>query len=98
MEFITDRSKIINLDSLWSIKINDVEKSYVSNECSKWSDYWAPSPLNSGYSRSGYFDELEEFVSSVIEEKPFTPSLTDLVPLYHVLDDIERQFAAILRE
>ena len=92
LEFISDKSKIITLDSLWKMKILDVEKNYAFNETKKWGDTWEPSPLCSGFSRTGYFDELKTFIDAVRLNKPFSPSLTDMIPHYEALDEIEEKF------
>jgi len=93
MEIISDQSKIINLESLWNLQVsNNAQKTRLLNETKRWYDVWRPSPLNSGYSRSGYYNELHTFINSLLDGQQYSPSFCDLLPTYNAIDAIEQEF------
>ncbi|WP_027343905.1 Gfo/Idh/MocA family protein [Hamadaea tsunoensis] len=50
--------------------------------------HWRPSPLDTGYQRTGFAAELAAFCTAVRTATRFTPDLADLLPTYRVLDQI----------
>lgn len=88
----------ISSSALWSIKVAEVGKSYADGETKRWSDSWEPSPLDSGFVRSGYAGQLAEFVNAVRERRESTISFASVQPVYACMDEIERQVGAGARD
>jgi phthalate 4,5-cis-dihydrodiol dehydrogenase len=84
----------ISSSALWSIKVSEVGKSYTDGETKRWTDSWEPSPLDSGFVRSGYAGQLTEFLSAVRERRDSTISFASVQPVYACMDEIERQVRA----
>lgn len=55
----------------------------------EWSNLWRPSPLDIGFDRTGFGTELAAFSRAAATETVFSPSLTDLLSTYVLLDRIE---------
>ncbi len=92
LEVITRGGRICHLDSLWNLTISDGDSPSIRHRDSRrWGHSWSPSPLTSGYSRTGYHQELEEFFACVIQDKCFAPSFQDALPLYQIMDTLEQQ-------
>lgn len=92
LEIVTSEDVVFKLDNMWNLQVLD--ERFIPSEFpdkKRWNFTWAPSPLNSGFGRSGYARELEEFFSCVAESRAFSPSLADSVELYSVLDEIDRE-------
>lgn len=56
-----------------------------------WSQLWRPSPLDTGFDRTGFSAELAAFSRAAAAGAGFSPGLTDLVPTYNILDRIEER-------
>ena len=52
------------------------------------SSRWRPSPLDVGYDRTGFGGELAAFCAAVAAGGRFAPSLSDLVPTYQIMDQL----------
>jgi len=90
LEFITDKSIVIRINSLWELEIFDRNKTTnLIDESKRWKDVWNPSPLSNGYSRTGYLNQFKEFFNCVKNKKQFASSLESLTSVYQVLDIIE---------
>ena len=91
-ELITDKSIVIRINSLWELEIFDSNKTTnLIDTTKRWKDVWNPSPLSTGYSRTGYFTQFDEFFNCVINKKQFSSSFEKLVPAYKVLDILEEE-------
>jgi predicted dehydrogenase len=76
--------------SLWDMTISETGKRYAGGERKKWRDSWTPSPLASGFARSGYLGELEDFVAAVrAGSKDSGTAFSTLRETYRCLDLIE---------
>jgi predicted dehydrogenase len=76
--------------SLWDMAVSEVDKSYAGGERKRWRDSWAPSPLSSGFDRSGYKGELEDFISAIHANKGDSgTAFSTLRETYRCLDLIE---------
>jgi phthalate 4,5-cis-dihydrodiol dehydrogenase len=84
----------ISSSALWSIKVAEVGKTYADGETKRWSESWEPSPLDSGFVRSGYAGQLTEFFSAVRERRESTISFASVQSVYACMDEIERQVLA----
>ncbi|MBN1174914.1 MAG: Gfo/Idh/MocA family oxidoreductase [Micromonosporaceae bacterium] len=49
---------------------------------------WHPSPMDAGFHRTGFQGELLGFCDAVTTGSGFRPSLADLMPTYHVMDQL----------
>jgi hypothetical protein len=89
MELITDRSKIIRINSLWELELLDSDKKTgLIDDTKRWKDVWHPSPIGNGHKRTGYFHELNYFFECVKINKAFHPNLIDMLSVYQLLDQI----------
>jgi phthalate 4,5-cis-dihydrodiol dehydrogenase len=94
VEVTSSKSKKVTLDSLWNLQVFDGERpSPLVSDGKRWNATWSPSPLISGYGRSGYLGELQSFVDAVRTKQNFSPSLEDQIPVYEFMDQIEQQFS-----
>ncbi len=92
LELTTKAGQQFVLESLWDLKITDRQKkSKFGNSTRVWESSITPSPLDSGHRRTGYFHELRVFFQCVLQKRAFSPSFTDVVYLYELLDRIEEQ-------
>lgn len=98
IEIISDKSNQVKLDSLWNLQlVNPEMETALIPETKRWSLNWNPSPLNSGYERSGYLGELTEFVKAISTNSSFSPSFNDLVPTYKTIDFIEKKYLSVYK-
>lgn len=76
--------------SLWDMTISEIGKSYAGGERKKWRDSWASSPLSSGFDRSGYKGELEDFILAIRTGRgDSSTGFSTLRETYRCLDFIE---------
>lgn len=75
--------------SLWEMSVSDLGKVYHNGESKRWSDHWSPSPLVSGFERSGYHGQFIEFLSAVKEGRDSSISFASLRETYRCMDRIE---------
>lgn len=92
-DVITLDRRHITSSSLWSMKVSEVGKAYAQNETKRWSDTWSPSPLDSGFTRSGYAGQMSEFVSAIRAKRDSAISFASVKPVYICMDAIEEQMA-----
>lgn len=60
---------------------------------------WIERHLDSGYQHAGYQTELDGFLRAISGEGAAQPSFADEIPVYLIIDEMERQIAAkILKE
>lgn len=91
-ELITDKSIVIRINSLWELEIFDSNKTTnIIDKPKRWKDVWNPSPLSNGYSRTGYFNQFRDFFNCIRHKKQFKSSLEDLVPVYQIMDILEKE-------
>ena len=83
----------ISSSALWSMNVSEVGKTYHINEEKRWSDSWAHSPLASGFQRSGYAGQMNEFLSAVRERRDSDISFASVRPVYDCMSTIEEQMA-----
>jgi phthalate 4,5-cis-dihydrodiol dehydrogenase len=76
----------VHLESLRSVRC-----SGRLAEGARWSEVWRPRTLEAGYRSSGYLGELEAFFSAVHSGGSASPSFTDEMKTYRVIDEIESQ-------
>jgi hypothetical protein len=89
LNIVTDKGVIISCNDLWDVLIEGMP---VDSEIATlpWTRRWSAGALDRGYSRAGYQGELVKFFDAVRHRTPFAPNLSDLLPTYHVLDQIEK--------
>jgi phthalate 4,5-cis-dihydrodiol dehydrogenase len=91
IELITDTGVLISLVGLSELTIAGLPAARAAGGSRGWSQQWRPSPLDTGYARTGFQGELAGFVAAVACGGVFTPSLADLRPAYALLDAIEQE-------
>ncbi len=79
----------VNSSSLWDFSVSEIGKMYHGAETKKWRDHWAPSPLASGFERSGYHGQFVEFINAVKEGRDSKTSFASLRETYRCMDRIE---------
>ncbi|MGE6786183.1 Gfo/Idh/MocA family protein [Ensifer adhaerens] len=77
--------------TLWEIGVTEVGKTYAGEETKRWSEHWAHSPLESGFTRTGYAGQLTEFLDAVREKRESAISFRSVLETYRCLDEIEAQ-------
>jgi predicted dehydrogenase len=98
VSLISDQSMMIGLDSLWNIAYRGVsnEKVPYLPTPRSWRLTSEPSPLDSGYIRSGYQGELDAFVRAITHGAKGPPTFREELPVYRAIDRIERSVKAQL--
>jgi predicted dehydrogenase len=86
MRVVGDGAAMASLDQLWNLTLHKSSAATPGTKDKRWREAWQPSPLDSGYSRSGYIGEVEEFFNSVREGKRPSTSFDTLVPTYQVIE------------
>ncbi|SNR86538.1 Gfo/Idh/MocA family protein [Puniceibacterium sediminis] len=86
-------SRLISSSALWSITVSEVGKAYHLDEAKRWSDSWEHSPLASGFERSGYAGQMNEFICAVREQRESEISFASVRPVYNCMAIIEEQMA-----
>lgn len=89
IELITDAGVMIGLTGLSELTIAGLPAATATGSSRAWSQQWRPSPLDTGYGRTGFLGELAAFIACVADDEPFVPGLDDLVATYEVLDAME---------
>ena len=91
VSIISDQSKMIGLDSLWNITYRGVSNGEVPHlpKPRSWRLTSEPSPLDSGYVRSGYQGELDAFVRAITDGAKGPPNFREELPVYRAIDRIE---------
>ncbi|MBD8555173.1 Gfo/Idh/MocA family oxidoreductase [Rhizobium sp. CFBP 8762] len=80
--------------SMWDITVSEIGKTYVNGEQKKWRDSWTPSPLASGFDRSGFRGEIEDFIATIRANRGASGSSTAFATLHETfrcLEEIEAQ-------
>lgn len=90
LEIITAEDVVFKLDNMWRLSVLDHDILPADlDDRKRWRFEWEPSPLNSGFLRSGYFNELSEFCACLANDIDFAPSFREVTLLYEILEKIE---------
>lgn len=87
---ICRRKVHVNSSALWDLSVSEVGKTYLDGETKKWTDHWAPSPLVSGFERSGYRGQFEDFITAIKQGRDSSTSFETLTETYRCMEEIER--------
>jgi predicted dehydrogenase len=79
----------VNSSSLWSMSVSELGRSYHNGETKKWHAEWSPSPLASGFERSGYHGQFLDFISAIKLGRESGTSFASLRETYRCMDMIE---------
>jgi phthalate 4,5-cis-dihydrodiol dehydrogenase len=93
IEVVTDTGATVSLVDLCELTVAGVLAAQERGQTRGWFGQWRPSPLDTGYERTGFLGELAAFIAAVAHCRTFQPSLGDLLPTYEVLDAIEQECA-----
>jgi predicted dehydrogenase len=82
------RSSVVALDKMWNLTVKDAEGDAVFGlaDAKRWRSEWHPSPLDSGYARSGYLGELQRFFDAIERGEAFPADFRAMQPTYRVID------------
>lgn len=90
LELLTMKGKVFRLDWLWNLSYYDMERPIELVDGKRWEYAWKPSPTDSGYLRSGYMNEFDEFFRCVETKQEFSPAFKDTLHLYELSEEIEK--------
>ncbi|RML44873.1 Dehydrogenase [Pseudomonas syringae pv. ribicola] len=89
MKIVSSNSMMVELNNLWNITMHEPEHgTSATGPAKRWRGAWQPGPLDSGYERSGYFGELEQFFHAVRNNTAYEASFESLRPTYAVIESI----------
>ncbi|WP_122572246.1 Gfo/Idh/MocA family protein [Pseudomonas viridiflava] len=89
MKIVSSNSMMVELNNLWNITMHEPEHgTSATGPGKRWRGAWQPGPLDSGYERSGYFGELEQFFHAVRNNTTYEASFESLRPTYEVIESI----------
>ena len=92
---IGSRSSVVSVDKMWNVTVKDADKLAVFHTDGKrWQDAWHPSPLDSGYARSGYLGELQAFCDAVRQRSRFSADFSALRPTFDIIDLVSDQWVS----
>lgn len=89
IEIVTDTGVLISLVGLSELTIAGLPAAHAAGGSRGWSQQWRPSPLDTGFERTGFLGELAGFLAAASCGGRFSPSLSDLLPAYALLDVLE---------
>jgi len=93
LEMETHDGKLFRIDHLWDLYFSDQTNPIRLVDSKRWEYTWRPSPTDSGYKRTGYVTELNEFFDCILNHREFSPSFKDVVHLYELVDVLEKDLA-----
>lgn len=79
----------VSSSALWSMSVTEIGKEYQNGETKRWRDQWSPSPLVSGFDRSGYHGQFLDFIAAVKAGRDSSTSFASLRETYRCMDLIE---------
>ncbi|PTL84527.1 Gfo/Idh/MocA family protein [Vitiosangium sp. GDMCC 1.1324] len=89
MKVISEKSSMITLDNLWNMTLHESEiATRVVGGDKRWRNSWQPSPLDSGYARSGYNGELTGFFNAIRTGTSFEADFVSMIPTYQVIEQV----------
>ena len=89
MKVIGNKSAMVTMDNLWNITLHDASvANHVVGGDKRWRNAWKPSPLDSGYIRSGYLGELKGFFDAIRAGTSFEADFASMVPTYQVIEQV----------
>ncbi|WP_199535807.1 Gfo/Idh/MocA family protein [Dyella psychrodurans] len=89
MKLISDTSTMVRLDNLSDITLHEPDHvTRAGGNDKRWRGYWRPGPLDSGYVRSGYQSELQDFFDAIRTGGKFEADFANLIPTYEVIEQV----------
>lgn len=79
---VGDKRSVVSMDKLWNITVKDLSFG------KRWQNAWHPSPLDSGYERSGYHGELNAFFNAIRTGSRFELDFASMKPTFDIMDEI----------
>jgi len=85
-------SCVMHVDKMWDLTVRTPgTPSALGLDGKRWRGGWHPSPLDSGYRRSGYLGELEAFFQAIRQQSRFAADFEALLPTYAIIDAISAE-------
>jgi len=81
---VGDASQVVSSNSLWSVDV--LAAGEPLGTIRKGENQWRPSPLESGYGRTGYLQELKTFVEAVTAGHLFSGGFESLIPVFEIIE------------
>jgi predicted dehydrogenase len=99
VEVLGSESVIARLNHLWQLELIDKSKrtAFIDN-AKLWSSIYTPSPLNNGFERTGYIEEIQRFVNSIRKEKYSMRDFLSMKGTFRALDIIAEKIRAYREE
>jgi phthalate 4,5-cis-dihydrodiol dehydrogenase len=89
MRGVGSRGHMVRLDNFWDLTLlSEGRQSPLIGDGKRWREAWHPSPLDSGYSRSGYLGELQAFFDAIRQGVRFAADYEALLPTYEIIDAV----------
>lgn len=89
-KIISSRNNIIDIDDLNTIKVFGEMSNQLFPPFKRWHKVWTPSPLNNGFENNGYFSQIENCISSILNRNHInSASLESLVPVFEIIEIID---------
>jgi phthalate 4,5-cis-dihydrodiol dehydrogenase len=89
MRGVGSRGHMVRLDNFWDLTLlSEGRESPLIGDGKRWREAWHPSPLDSGYGRSGYFGELQAFFDAIRQGVRFPADYEALLPTYSIIDSV----------
>ncbi|WP_394826766.1 Gfo/Idh/MocA family protein [Pendulispora albinea] len=80
---------MMRLENFWDLTLlSEGRQGPLIGDGKRWREAWHPSPLESGYARSGYFGELQAFTDAIQQKKRFVADYEAMLPTYKVIDAV----------
>lgn len=89
MKVVGSSSSMLTLDNLWNMTLHDADvASRVSGGDKRWRNSLQPSPLDSGYVRTGYLGELTGFFNAIRTGTSFEADFQSMLPTYQIIEQV----------
>jgi predicted dehydrogenase len=86
---VGSQGHMLRLENFWDLTLlTEGRQGPLIGDGKRWREAWHPSPLESGYVRSGYFGELQAFVDAIQKEQRFVADYESLIPTYQIIDSV----------
>lgn len=90
LQVISDRGTVINVNSLLEVEVYSHDQAHPFAISPKWwRSTWRPSPMSSGYRRTGYEDQFIHFLEAIDSGAQTDHSIESVLSIYEVMDRIE---------
>ncbi|MGR6741232.1 MULTISPECIES: Gfo/Idh/MocA family protein [Microbacterium] len=95
LQAVSDRGNSIVVNSLLEVEVYSHDQDHLYTASPKWwRSTWRPSPMSSGYRRTGYERQFTEFIGA-IDGALAEHTIENALHMYEVMDRVEHQHTRI---